>query len=895
MTTIQNNSLDYGVEPVFSTIDVEIKDDNIVINPFSSPIKLCNKELYSNYKKLYILCLDDNVTTIDNMYFMKDFSKERFEKSKKEYVLIEGSMKMLTNINHKLLSSIVNKYFLENYNKLKYNLNENELVLCIPNISKSDVLMYVKLYSGYNKVTDYIKLKILMDYFNCNTKNSIVNTNLKSLVYSLDESNYWTNRYNCKLNTTKSFIDRGFKLSLNSAVLSDEVKKALDKAETAENDNYLQHIYRKQVYVDAASAIKKTGYKIYKIIKEEQLDITHEEVNELINNCSSEKDRHEIYNMRERYNIFNMFLTSKKYCHLVINNPYVLDLMQPFINKFKPLYKYLWGYAWLTFYLEECIKKTRTTINDRYVYKIDTASKLPFFPFCSTDAHMNPYVSLLVSKPVLDFQNNLQGLGMISGYEDYGISDLQTFEKNFNIFSTNNEYISILDGLNWNNVAITGSTMTACIPKKHPLTELFGNQPTEKDKLFRYYQEYYPTSDIDMMCNHTSIFDFIDKVYEVYECVKHNVDNLNGEGTGQHVKLVPYKTLTIVVSTKYVKENLPEYDIDEVIKNRHDNKIKEIFYCKYISKKTEQNKIERKIKSGSVYKSHYDIVPIDDMNLIFTENIITSTNDNIDKCNQIEKNKYYVTNKDLHKKIDLIDEEIDEETDIKENDEEIYFKISENLKYKIESQFLLHKIEIFKIQFPDFFSCVSRFHLPCVRSFYDGNDVYLLPSAITAYMTGINMDYKYFAGSKDPIEIINKNRMRGYTTCINDQEKIHTLEYSRNVEKWQNMMNINIKNKDSINAVFTSLRLKNILFRPRKYNEKLYHECFPVDYEYKNDNKTYVNDFKDLENEYLIRYNYDVKNSDINFLKFKTINEFGYVNPIKKWVIDAAFDELHQF
>ena len=57
-----------------------------------------------------------------------------------------------------------------------------------------------------------------------------------------------------------------------------------------------------------------------------------------------------------------------------------------------------------------------------------------------------------------------------------------------------------------------------------------------------------------------------------------------------------------------------------------------------------------------------------------------------------------------------------------------------------------HDFEFFKTRYEgSFFSTVSQFHLPCVRGFYNGDDVKLLPSCISAAMTLVNMDYKYFA------------------------------------------------------------------------------------------------------------------------------------------------------
>ena len=69
------------------------------------------------------------------------------------------------------------------------------------------------------------------------------------------------------------------------------------------------------------------------------------------------------------------------------------------------------------------------------------------------------------------------------------------------------------------------------------------------------------------------------------------------------------------------------------------------------------------------------------------------------------------------------------------------FKCHENIKYRIKASNLNHELELFKIRWPTFFSTVCNFHLPCVRGYYDGKQVYLLPSCITAAMTLINFDY----------------------------------------------------------------------------------------------------------------------------------------------------------
>ena len=100
-------------------------------------------------------------------------------------------------------------------------------------------------------------------------------------------------------------------------------------------------------------------------------------------------------------------------------------------------------------------------------------------------------------------------------------------------------------------------------------------------------------------------------------------------------------------------------------------------------------------------------------------------------------------------------------------------------------------------------------------------------------MTLLNIDYKYFAGSKDPIEIINKYRMRGYTTLLNDSEKIRFVSYSNKVEKWNNLYgNIEKTDENSIKSIFGPRNLSDKLFFPRRVNKDLYKQYKPVEDKY---------------------------------------------------------------
>lgn len=138
------------------------------------------------------------------------------------------------------------------------------------------------------------------------------------------------------------------------------------------------------------------------------------------------------------------------------------------------------------------------------------------------------------------------------------------------------------------------------------------------------------------------------------------------------------------------------------------------------------------------------------------------------------------------------------------NDNDKPMTYGENIKYHISSPFLTRKFEIFKIKY-NFLATIGRFHLPCVRGYYNGTNVYLLPSAISALLTNKCMDYKYFAGLRSPFEIILKYNFRGYSIMLNKKEMIKIVEYIKNTEKWSKLYKVdNTFNTRTFNSYYTN-------------------------------------------------------------------------------------------
>ena len=194
---------------------------------------------------------------------------------------------------------------------------------------------------------------------------------------------------------------------------------------------------------------------------------------------------------------------------------------------------------------------------------------------------------------------------------------------------------------------------------------------------------------------------------------------------------------------------------------------------------------------------------------------------------------------------------------VEQNDNIRVIKFSENYRFKFKFNKINREIEYFKIGSEDFFDIVARFHLPCVRAYYQGNNVYMLPSCITAMMTGINIEYKYFAGIRNPVEIINKYMQRGFGIILNTEELRQFKEFNSKLPD-DNVCKL-------IDNIDTSL------FGVRNINHKSF-QGFTTDYDYLTDT--------DMDN----YYNKDI----VNPLKFKTINAQGDINPCIK-----SFFELY--
>jgi hypothetical protein len=214
-----------------------------------------------------------------------------------------------------------------------------------------------------------------------------------------------------------------------------------------------------------------------------------------------------------------------------------------------------------------------------------------------------------------------------------------------------------------------------------------------------------------------------------------------------------------------------------------------------------------------------------------------------------------------------------------------------NFKAKITCPFVCHDFEIFPNKKEDHMSLIANFHMPCVRAYYNGN-VYMTPSFITAHMTYMNIDYKYVAGSKDPLEIINKYRMRGFGTWLNKTEISTYIKYISDVPFWNNLFGVIPSNKTTYNKCLGQLQFTHKLFHPRRFNIDLITSPkvrpIPIDnpYEGKYSDIKSVTKF-DFYNK-LYEYYAGTEVNDI--INCTSINlKDGYITPLKIHLIERIY------
>jgi len=782
--------------------------------------------------------------------------------------------KVEDNLFRRLLYNDLHKQFKYETNKRKMEelLNttldtDNEKIefIAMPELTNRQLELYLSTFENeLDNIEQYTEYLAIIRY-------NLVNTKYHKLSYKLNEllenqSIYWEDIYNCKINLTSKFLERKFNFNLIQRKIDlvdteSGGSEIVEKLKNVKNEDldYIREIYgSKNEYVDLSKAVSN-NYYFGNISKH-----TNEEIVELYKKIPTEY---------LKYTFLCNMICSRMHCHLILNNRELLILSKNIFYEYSGIFKYIIGYAWITFRIEEGLKKTNIKENDSIVFDIDTAHLLPVFPFSFDDINQNPYACILINEKCLNMTNNCLTMPMIMDQDKgvneykkyYGVCDSETFRRRLNIFVNGVNTSGILDKIDWSHFVISGSAMTACGMKNNPLMDMFKPNPKELTDIdiANYFYHYYNNSDIDLISNEKSIYKFFDSVNKLINDIneehkiKVNCDNVHTASIIMSDDFLMYELENIKDFLNKKKDKLiPVETIEDIKKLFSEDKLKEYFYTKYYIPWKQQQNIDNQDKKGNiVYDSYLANIKLEEFRLYTLDYETEDTN--------FEKQDYekYIYGKDIG---------LENNT--------LVCKLAESIRFKIYSPKINRQFEVFKIKKDNFFSVISKFHMGFVRAYWNGTTVKCLPSYISSMMLQLSTDYNYFASIRDPIEIINKYRSRGFGIILNDNEKIHMIYYNSlktNKEEnvWNKMYNINIKNKQSITNVFGYKLLGNDIYKPSKFFNGADNDCFinvPHTYAFTFDDafRTIYPNFSSRSFEFMAR--------------LKSINHKGYINPLQK-------------
>jgi len=733
--------------------------------------------------------------------------------------------------------------------------NESNVdVLIMAELNEKQLETYLEIYQDErDNLEKFVEFLSIISYNQINFEKFKVKKRIDSILSSLGE--YWEDPHNCNYTLTDKFNKRKFNNVNYNGFDENIIKNIKTNFEfnwNAREINYLNDI------------IKFNDWKemcVQKYYVSTKSKFTNEEIIQIYKQLPSEY---------MRYIFVSNMLCSRIHCHLILNNKLFLEISKPLFDKYKLVFKYLIGYAWITLKNEEYHVYHKMTDSDRIIFDINTARLLPIYPFSYDDINQNPYACLLIDKGILDIKKNCLSMEMMRDYEKYyGVCDSNEFERRLNIFVNGSNKKGILENIDWDSCVISGSVMTACGMKRNPLIDICKTDNnmsviTDND-LANYFFHYYIDSDIDLICNKKSIYDFIDVVNTFVN--KSKLNNKNVSVSNIH-------TGTIILSDEFILDELDSLNkiigsdtnpitVSFVKSNFSNPDIIKYFYTKYyIPWKNEQK--EHLIKTNKdinndLIKEYLKPIPEAEFRLYGFDY-------------ELDGEKYI--HQDYEKYFYSKSNSLESNT--------ISAKLSESIRFKVSNS-NTKTFEIFKSRDSNFFSIVSKFHMGFVRALWNGKTVLCLPSYITSMMLQLAVDYKYFASIRDPIEIVNKYRSRGFGIILNGYEKLHMAYYNSsklesNVNsKWIEMYKVNVKVKQTVENIFGIKKSSDDIFKPSKYFMGIPSDCY----------KNIVHDTVSNFDECFAKI---ITPSLTSISKCKAINDNGKINPLSREFINLAWD-----
>jgi len=810
------------------------------MNPFYLPLEgskykfMKTSTIGESFTNIYILCLRSILHNTEylNVIFEQNTSLESLiNNCANNLILVNTPLSVINNFKIREGLIEVNKSTLSIFNHAFLELNDNNLVYLMIESLVDDVKKLLKMYIDNDNLAVFIRQKSFYNFNKFNDKK--IERKIQSLISKITDNSYWDNSSNYTL-FDDTFEKRKFNIgNKNIIIKDDEITDTLLNFKPEKN-------YPFEVKTQKNNNQKQHKSSFFKVLKLDEVQYNDNDVFEILTELKMSN--------KEIVMFFSHMLMHKDYCHLIIKNHNIMNKYTFLFQQFLPLFRYTMSYTWLTFIKEEKILKTKLDKTSRCVFDLETASKLPSFYFNPLEPELNPYTTICVPKHMINASNNIMGVKHIENYLT-GIVSINEFKYRLNLFTTGVTHLDLFDGIDWSHMVICGSVMAATLPLTNPLM-LNPNFSCLND----FFDEYYKSSDIDIACNFTNIVDFVDHVVNMKSIVCKNLSKLKSGLKEDDFEIKPMKTLPMYINQTLLKQKCDNKEIpfeyDYIMKNLKSVDVIHYFYNLYIQQTVKYNKENTEILGARIKNPvYYSILKIVDM-----ENVTLIINNYMN-----EENTTSIINSTRQISYSIMEEQT------------YFIKMYEILKFSILSKHMKHDIEIFSVKEPEFIKTVSRFHLPCVRSYYDGKTCYMTSSAISAYMTLTNIDIKYFVGKHNPVHIINKYRQRGYGTMLNTYEINQMIVYLKNNKNYETIYGLLDVNK--INQIKGSLDVNNKLFNSS--GKQIIFTSLP----------NYIENTKEM---YCKKY----PKCWSELFTTSIIDSYGDVIPIKKWIIESTYEML---
>ena len=824
-----------------------------------------HKNYYNNYfniclsyKEVYILTVKNNSRCHIKELYQRKLSNELIDKYAEFLILLKGCVKLLNNYNHYNTYFIASDTDLNSVNVFNFKLDKINIVIPILNIELINILDYLEQYKPRDQTLQNLYNLILINtYYNNNINIDYINRYINNIF----DASSWKDISEISLNFY--FKNRKFIINKNFLLLKSSIEDIDDLYDENENISNL-----------VLNELNKVS-NINKIIN------SNINVND-IENLMIRMDN------KTRFLLFCNLLISVEYCHFVINNKFILKLMTKEIQNFAPLFRYLFSYTWTILYLREF--DINNDKSENYLFDLETANLLPVFPMNHVNPKTNPYLPVLINDIELDPPNNFCGIPDYANFKNKsivnnGLCDINDFKIKMNIFVSGIVDLDIFKDYNFkeNNVILTGSLISACLQKYHPLMSRIqcsdkANSSTQHFK--NYLDEYYIEADTNLKIFCNNIFDFLFKIKQLYSTILNNLSNyyidepyLNTISHENNFILI--KTYYLTISDDFIKKYLiPKISLPDL---SDDGKLD------YIKNNLFNSEI---IKLVTPYYYNLAEKHIDNIIKLFNNNTTTNWCSSYSLLTHINTAFFLQYSEKINCE-DILD---DETLLVKDNELNIFLQAT--YSYKISNYRLARHINILPIFNENITSVIKSTVLPCIRGYYDGETVYLTPSCISSHLTFMNLDYKHIYYD-DIREVLHKYRMRGFGTWLNKTEKKMILLYTDKTLFWKNLYNS--INQNIIN-IYGPQCINSKLFRPQRYNIGYYSHLRKINMENRYDNgivglPIYKLSQQSITN-YIIERFSSIRNNYIDYDKFFSIDKLGSVIPIQEWIIKAVYEDV---